>query len=101
MEQVMTDAPTFGQRVRARRLELGLSQTKLAARARLKQPRISQFERDLGDGPVPVRTLHDLADALGDLIAGDPLHVLAKMGYDCEPSRVPRPVLRTRCPASP
>ncbi len=69
---------TLGQRIRELRLALGLSQAELARRVRVTQPRISQIERGLDHGPLPPRTLGDIADALGvgfaALIAGDPAY---------------------------
>lgn len=71
---------TLGSRVLHHRQILGMSQQELAWRARITQPRVSQIERDDAGRPVPVRTLVDLADALGvglaALIANDPVYEL-------------------------
>ena len=72
-------APTaLGQRVRRYRTAAGLSQHELARRTRLTQPRISQIEAGQSVGPLPMRTLCDLADGLGvdlhSLVAGDPVY---------------------------
>ncbi len=73
-------ANTLSRRVREHRKALGLSQHDLAKRARITQPRISQIENGKMDGPLPPRTLRDLADALfvepTTLIAGDPTYDL-------------------------
>jgi serine/threonine-protein kinase PknK len=76
--RVVSSGEHLGQRVRRRRLELGLSQTGLGRRVRLSQPRISQIEKGQDGGPLPLRTLCDLADALGVdlamLVADDPAY---------------------------
>ena len=72
-----SSSATLDSRVRRLRVASGLSQGELARRARLTQPRISQIEARPAAGPLPMRTLCDLADGLGvglrDLVAGDPL----------------------------
>lgn len=76
----------LGLRVRRLRLDLGLSQQKLAQRAGVTQPRISQIERGDSDGPVPRRTLVDLADALGvslaALVADNPTYDWLELDAD-------------------
>ena len=76
----MNDPSTLGQRVRQRRLWLGISQEELGDRARITQAWVSQIERDLMGGKLPFRTLIDLADALGltplDLVGDDPRYDL-------------------------
>jgi predicted ATPase/transcriptional regulator with XRE-family HTH domain len=68
----------IGQRVRRHRTASGLSQQELARRARVSQPRISQIEAGQVVGPLPLRTLCDLADGLGvdldALVVGDPVY---------------------------
>lgn len=75
-----------GQRVLRFRLSFGLSQRELARRARISQPRVSQIETGQTAGPLPLRTLCDLADGLGvslrDLIADDPLYELLESADD-------------------
>jgi predicted ATPase/DNA-binding XRE family transcriptional regulator len=55
----------LGRHVRKWRALQGLSQLELARRARLSQSRISQIETGRIHGRLPLRTLTDLADALG------------------------------------
>src|SRR3954452_13287674 len=91
------DAPGhLGQRVRRFRIACSLSQQELARRTRLSQPRISQIESGRTAGPLPLRTLCDLADGLGvdleALVAGDPI-------YDVDLDEVrPRPQSVARVP---
>ncbi|MEA2515942.1 MAG: hypothetical protein QOJ59_5431, partial [Thermomicrobiales bacterium] len=89
----MSRQSSFGQRVKRRRQSLGLTQHELARRARVSQPRISQIEHDQTTNPLPLRTLTDLADALGvdvgDLIAGDPLY--DRLDREEPPPRLPLP----------
>lgn len=63
----------LGDRVRARRLELGLSQEALAARAGLHRTYAGSLER--GERNVGLANLAALADAL-DVDLGDLLHGL-------------------------
>ena len=68
----------LGERLRRFRMARGMTQLRLAQRARLSQPRISQIESGRDPGPFTPRTLRDLADGIGvglaDLIADDPLY---------------------------
>lgn len=59
----------IGKVVRERRLELGLTQTEVATRARMTQPALSRLE---AGGPVPtIPVLERLAVALNaDLVVG-------------------------------
>ncbi|MDP9071877.1 MAG: helix-turn-helix transcriptional regulator [Actinomycetota bacterium] len=65
-------AQLFGQRVRARRLSLGLSQELLAERSGLHRTYIGSLER--GERNVALLNIVRLADALGtdpaELVAG-------------------------------
>lgn len=83
----------LGQRVRSHRMSLGLSQQELARRARLSQPRISQIERGEMDGPLPARTLRDLADALAvdleSLTDGDPWYESSDLDDERSPDSLP------------
>ena len=76
----MSDPATLGQRIRQRRLTLGLSQQELASRVRITQSWVSQIEHGRADGSLPERTLSDLADALNsspaDLVGDDPRYDL-------------------------
>lgn len=62
----------FGQRIRARRLELGLSQEALAQRADLHWTMVGQTERGMRN--ISLHNILKLAEALdvdaGELIAG-------------------------------
>ena len=55
---------TLGARIRARREELGLTQGELAARARIRQPSLSDIEQDKTK-EITARTLSALCHALG------------------------------------
>lgn len=83
----------LGNRLRRLRAALGLRQVDVAARARISQPRISQIERGNLDGPVPERTLVDLADALGisliDLVGDDPVYDWIEHGVAAPGGRLP------------
>lgn len=55
----------WGERVRQRRVELGLSQQELAQRAGLSQGLVSKIERGKG---LSDETKYKLADALGERV---------------------------------
>jgi len=62
MDQPLDVLARFGQRVRARRLELGLSQEDLAAESGLDRTYVSGIER--GKRNVALRNIERLAQAL-------------------------------------
>jgi transcriptional regulator with XRE-family HTH domain len=53
----------FGDRLRALRLEVGISQEELAARSGLHRTYVSSVER--GQRNIALANIHSLADALG------------------------------------
>jgi ribosome-binding protein aMBF1 (putative translation factor) len=59
-------AAEFANVIRERRLELGLTQTRLAQRAGLRQPDVSRFES--GGGTRTIGMLERLAHALGTAV---------------------------------
>jgi predicted ATPase/DNA-binding XRE family transcriptional regulator len=88
-----SEPASIGERIRTRRKALGLSQTELAWRVGVSQPRICQIEGQGTDHPLPLRTLTGLADGLGmdlaDLIAGDRRY--DRFEWDGAPVRVAAP----------
>lgn len=55
---------TFGENVRKVRFALGISQSELARRARLSQPRVSEIEAGVRGG-LEMKTMARLAKAIG------------------------------------
>lgn len=66
---------TLGERIKARRVELGLTQAQLAEKAGVRQPTLSNWES--GSGSPQLAKLTNVATALGvsvaDLVAEDAL----------------------------
>jgi transcriptional regulator with XRE-family HTH domain len=66
---------TLGERIKARRVELGLTQAQLAEKAGVRQPTLSIWESD--SGSPQLAKLTSVAAALGvsvaDLVAADAL----------------------------
>ena len=88
---------TFGQRMRQRRLQMGLSQGELARRTGIPTPRLSEFENGVRPD-MTLSTALKLARALGmslDALAGtweeEAPPTLAAEGLAPEPRRRGRP----------
>ena len=79
----MATAPqTLGERLRARRLELGLTLAEVAERAGLSLPYVSNLERGRGNpttkalGAIAAALETELGGLVGDGATGDPLDVV-------------------------